>query len=57
MQEKLAFVLMLKILDLVKDSGANRTEALCAIRGCESMLPDLDLPVKPSMVIETARPL
>ena len=47
MQEKLSFALLLKILEVVKESGANKTEAECALRAAESMLPDLGLQVKP----------
>ena len=53
MHEKLAVVLMLKILETVKDSGANRTEAQCALEAARDMLPELDLEVKPTMVITT----
>jgi hypothetical protein len=50
MKEKLSFCLMLKILDIVKESGANLTEAECALTGAKAMLPDLDLKAKPTMV-------
>lgn len=47
MKEKLAVCLMLKILEMVKESGASRTEAEAALRAAEAMVPDLDLSVKP----------
>jgi hypothetical protein len=53
MNERLSLCLMLKILDLVKESGANLTEADCALAGAMAMLPDCDLPTKPTMVIQT----
>jgi len=51
MKDRLAFFLMVQLLEVVKEAGANREEALCAIRAAEAMLPDLDLPVKPTMVL------
>ena len=53
MDEKLAVVLMLKLLETVKESGANRTEAKCALEGAAAMLPELDLEVKPTLVHQT----
>jgi hypothetical protein len=49
MKEKLSYQLMLKILDVIKESGANRTEAECAIDGARAMLPECDLEIKPMM--------
>lgn len=50
----MSFVLAKKILDLLKDSGANHQEALCALDGAKAFLPDLDLSPKPSFVIRGA---
>lgn len=44
---------MLRILELVRESGANAQEALCALRAAKAMVPDLGLPPKPTMTIET----
>ncbi len=43
MKQRLSFVLMGQILELVKESGANRREALCALRAAEAMIPEIDL--------------
>jgi hypothetical protein len=48
--EQLAFVMMKKILSLLKESGANRQEAECALRGAEAMLPELQLQVTTSEI-------
>jgi hypothetical protein len=53
MKERLSFCLMLKLLELVKESGANLTEAECALAGATAMLPDLDLQVKPTLIINS----
>jgi Tfp pilus assembly protein PilX len=53
MREKLAICLMFKILDLLKESGANQREALSALRAAEAMLPETELQVAPTMVVET----
>lgn len=50
MKEKLSVCLMLKILEVVKESGANKTEAECAIDGARALLPELDLEIKPMAV-------
>jgi hypothetical protein len=52
MREKLAFVLLEKILELVKSSGANRREASSALRAAEAMLSEIDLEAA-SLTIET----
>ncbi len=49
----LAVVLMFRIIDVVKESGANRREAESAIRAAEAMLPEVGLKSAPSLVIET----
>jgi hypothetical protein len=46
MPENLTFLLLRKLLDVVKESGANRTEAGCALNAAVAMIPDLDLEVK-----------
>jgi hypothetical protein len=50
---KLAVVLMLRILDLVMESGANQREAASALRAAEAMLPEVELKGAPTVVIET----
>ena len=50
MKESLALVLMVKILEIIQASGANETEAKCALRAAESMLPEADLQRKPTAV-------
>ena len=52
-KENLAMVLMAKILDLVKASGANEREAICALRAAEAMIPESGLGLASTMVIET----
>jgi hypothetical protein len=47
-------MLMLKILEVVKASGANAREAQSALRGAEAMIPELGLQDHPTLVIETA---
>ena len=53
MQENLTFLLLRKLLDVVKESGANRTEASCALNAAVAMIPDLDLEAKPALSIHT----
>jgi hypothetical protein len=53
MNEKLAFVLMMKILDVVSHSGANEREARSALSAAEAMLPEVDLQAAPTLTIET----
>ena len=48
---KIAPVLMFWILELVRESGANRREALSALRAAEAMLPEVELEVAPTLVI------
>jgi hypothetical protein len=52
MKEKASFLLMLQILDLIRQSGANQREALCALRAAEAMIPEADLEQAPQVVIE-----
>jgi hypothetical protein len=52
-QGKLVFAVFLNVLEMLKNSGANANEALCALRAAEAMIPELDLPLKPTAVIET----
>jgi hypothetical protein len=52
MREKVAFILMERIASLIRESGANQREAGCALRAAEAMLPEMDLPVAPALVIE-----
>ena len=49
MAERLAFILLRRVLDVVKESGANRTEAECALNAAAAMISDLDLEVKPTL--------
>jgi len=51
MPEKLAVALMFKLLDQIIVSGANQTEALCALRGAEALLPEADLDGKPTRTV------
>ena len=53
MERNLSIVLMEKILDLVKASGANQREAICALRAAEAMIPESGLRSASTMVIET----
>jgi len=52
MEDKAAFLLMLEILKLLKDSGVNEIEALCALRASEAMVPEAGLQPKPTMTLE-----
>jgi len=52
MKDKLAFVLMNKILETIKESGANQVEAMCALKAAEAMLSEIDLPLKPTAVYQ-----
>jgi len=53
MKETVSFLLLQRILDLVKDSGANGQEASCALKAAVALLPELELPIKPMMTIQT----
>lgn len=52
-EEKLAFVLMDRILLILQESGASVDEALIALRAAETLLPELNLKRKPTTVIQT----
>jgi hypothetical protein len=54
-EEKLVFVLMRRLMDVLRDSGANCTEAACALRATEAMIQELGLPLKPTLSVETRR--
>lgn len=45
--------LMTSILRLVRESGADQSDALCAIRASEAMLPVLSLGTKPMLKFGT----
>jgi hypothetical protein len=47
-------VLLATLLKVVIASGANATEAVCALKSAEAMIPTLGLSVQPWMVIKTA---
>ena len=51
LENSVGYALLARILEVVRESGANEIEALCAVRGAEAMLPELNLRKKPSMVI------
>jgi hypothetical protein len=53
MKERLVFVLMLRLLDLLRESGASETEASCALRAAEAIIPEIGLPSKSTVTIET----
>jgi hypothetical protein len=44
--ESLTFVLLRRLLDVVRESGANRIEAECALNGAVAMLRELQLPTE-----------
>jgi hypothetical protein len=50
---KLAVVLMFRILEVVKESGANQREATSALRAAEAMLPEVPLAIAPTMEVWT----
>jgi hypothetical protein len=49
MKDRLAILLMLKILEMLKSSGANYTEAACALNAAIALLPEAGLETKPMM--------
>jgi hypothetical protein len=53
-QDTLAFLLIRKVLEVIKESGANQTEATCALNAAVALIPDLGLQPKPSLVIYSA---
>jgi hypothetical protein len=54
-QETLAFKLMVSIVELVRNSGVTRQEAISAIRATEAMIPEMELLEKPTFEIQTRR--
>lgn len=53
MTESLSLLLAERILEIVRESGANRDQASRAIKTAEIMLPELGLKHQPTAVIET----
>ena len=53
MQNKLAYVLMAKLLEMIGESGANKVEAECALRAALAMVPELDLEPKTTKQVWT----
>jgi hypothetical protein len=53
MKQNVSLILMERILDLVRESGANQREAESAIKAALAMLPEMDLEIAPTFVIET----
>ncbi len=54
-KDTLTIILLRKILDVVKESGANVTEANCALTAAAALVPDLNLQVKPTREIHLDR--
>lgn len=55
MTPSVAFLLMEAILKIVRESGANLTEAECAIAAAAAMLPVMDLRLKPTSELQISR--
>jgi hypothetical protein len=53
MIETPSIFLMLKILEVVKESGVNQVEAECAVDGAKALLRELNLETKPYAVHRT----
>lgn len=51
--KRVSFVLMLQILKLIQESGANDQEARCALMAAEAMRPELDLRTKATIAIQS----
>jgi hypothetical protein len=49
-------VLAIKILEVIRESGANRVDALCAVKASEAMLPILDLEPKDAVFSRRQQP-
>ena len=49
-QDKLAFKLMVSIVELVRNSGVSRQEAVAAIRATEAMVTEMELSERPTFV-------
>jgi C4-dicarboxylate transporter len=54
-QDKLAFKLMVSIVELVRNSGVSRQEAVAAIRATEAMVTEMELSERPTFEIQTRR--
>jgi hypothetical protein len=52
MDEKLAFILMKKILLLLSEAGANEREARSALKAAEAMLPEVGLVTAPTLKLD-----
>jgi hypothetical protein len=50
--ESMSLALMLKLLEVVRESGANSREAACALKAAEAFLPEMGLRA-PGRVIRT----
>jgi hypothetical protein len=50
--ESLPIVLAKRILEEIRESGANHTEALCALQVALALIPDLGLQPKPTLTIQ-----
>jgi hypothetical protein len=50
MKEELSVLLMFRLLEAVRESGVNQTEARCALGAAIALLPELDLESKPTAV-------
>lgn len=55
-ERSLAFVLMDKILEIIKESGANDREASAALAGASAMLTEIQLESAPALTITSYRP-
>jgi hypothetical protein len=53
LRQNIAFVLAERILNLVEESGADKTDARCALEAAIAFLPELGLQVKPTAVISS----
>jgi hypothetical protein len=51
MTTNIAVVLMFRLLQTVIESGVNETEARCALRAAEALLPEAGLEPKPTMTV------
>lgn len=49
----LAIVLARRLLMEIRESGANHTEAICALQVALALVPDLGLQAKPVLTIQT----
>ena len=44
---------MLRVLEMLRESGANAQEAISALEAAKAMLPEIELRPKPTMTIQT----